>query len=168
MTPVGRRGYPILLMRMVLAWCYFTAGLSKLRISGLAYFGADNLVIQSIDHSLDNLHQTQFRSAFLLPQFHDFMGIAMLIAVTWEILFPLAVFSRKLRWWFLVFGMTFHLSTLFLMNIFFSNLMMMYLVFVDWPALVGWVSQRRFVQKWSIRWGRSGRAPELLPGAERS
>jgi hypothetical protein len=149
-------GYPILLMRMVLAWCYFTAGLSKLRISGLAYFGADNLAIQSIEHSLDNLHETQFRWAFLLPQFRDFTGIAMVVAITWEILFPLAVFSRRLRWWFLGFGLTFHLSTLLLMNIFFSNMMMMYLIFIDWPALAGWVSERRFVRNWSMWWRNLG------------
>jgi predicted DCC family thiol-disulfide oxidoreductase YuxK len=159
-------GYPILLMQLVLAWCYFTAGLSKLRISGLAYFGNDNLAIQAINHSLDNLHETQFRFAFWLLPFRDYLGIIMAITIAWEILFPLAIFSRRLRWWFLGFGVLFHVVTLFTMNIFFSNLMMMYLIFIDWKAVFGWFARRRLFRKLAA-WYRGFRyVPEFFPGTE--
>lgn len=159
-------GYPILLMQLVLAWCYFTAGLSKLRISGLAYLGGDNLAIQAINHSLDNLHETQFRLAFWLPQFRDYLGLIMTITIAWEILFPLAIFSRRLRWWFLGFGMLFHVVTLFTMNIFFSNLMMMYLIFIDWKVVFDWFARRRLFRNLAA-WYRGFRyVPEFFPGTE--
>lgn len=158
-------GYPILLMQLVLAWCYFTAGLSKLRISGLAYFGNDNLAIQAINHSLDNLHETQFRLAFWLPQLRDYLGLVMVGTIAWEILFPLAVFWRRARWWFIGFGLVFHLATLFTMNIFFSNMMLMYLVFVDWPAVFGWLARRRLFQKLSAWWRDFRSVPEFFPNA---
>src|SRR5205823_5383508 len=36
-------GYPILLMRLLLAWSYFSSAIIKLRVAGLGYFNADNL-----------------------------------------------------------------------------------------------------------------------------
>ncbi len=142
-------GYPILLMQMVLAWCFFTAGLNKLRISGMAYFGNDNLPIQAINHSLDNLHETQLKFAFWLPEVRDYPGLIMPVTVAWEILFrsdflaPLQTVDCWIR-------ILFHLVTLFTMNIFFSNLMMLYLIFVDLKAVFGRFSRRRF-------WSKPGR-----------
>ncbi len=155
--------YPILLMQMVLSWCYFTAGLAKLRISGLAYFSRDNLPIQAIDHSLGNLHDTQFRLAFYLPQFRDLMGIAIVVTILWEILFPLAVFSRRARPWLLGFGIVFHLTTLLTMNIFFSNMLAMYLIFVDWPVVVHWLSGKPLFRDASAWWADFRRPPERFP-----
>jgi hypothetical protein len=157
-------GYPILLMQLVFAWCYFTAGLSKLRISGLAYFGNDNLAIQAIDHSLDNLHNTQFRLAFSLPQFRDYLGLLVAVTVIWEILFPIAVFSRRARWWFLGLGVIFHLVTLFIMNIFFANLLAMYLIFVNWPLLLAYLSRKTFCRSLVLWWRNFRRVPEEFPG----
>src|SRR5205085_5689344 len=36
-------GYPILLMRSLLAWSYFSSALIKLRVAGMGYFQPDNL-----------------------------------------------------------------------------------------------------------------------------
>ena len=155
--------YPILLMQLVLSWCYFTAGLSKIRISGLAYFGRDNLPIQAIEHSLDNMHDTQFRLAFHMPQFRDFTGIAMFFAILWEILFPLAVFSRRARPWILGFGLVFHAMIMLTMNVYFFNTMAMYLVFVDWPAVVRWFSRRPLFRRMSTWWADFRRTPEEFP-----
>lgn len=158
--------YPILLMQILLSWCYFTAGLAKLRISGLAYFGKDNLPIQSIDHSLGNLHDTQFRLAFYLPQFRDIMGIAVVVALLWEILFPLAIFSRRARPWLLGFGIVFHVTTLLTMNIFFSNILAMYLVFVDWPAVAHRLSRTRMLRNVSAWCADFRRPPEEFPNVK--
>ena len=128
-------GYPILLMRLLLAWTYFSAALIKLHVAGLDYFNSDSLPALAIWHSLDNLHDTQFRLAFWLPHLRAFVPVLLIIVVTWELLFPLAVFWRRIRWWLLSFGLLFHLSTLFLMNIFFPYHLAMYLVFFDWPAI---------------------------------
>lgn len=127
--------YPILLMRLLLAWVYFSSALIKLRVSGLSYFNPDSLPALAIWHSLDNLHDTQFRLAFWLPQARDLMPAVTLMVVAWELLFPLSVVWRRARWWILGFGVLFHVATLFFMNIFFPHLLAMYLVFVDWPAV---------------------------------
>ena len=130
-------GYPILLLRGLLAWSYFSSALIKLRVAGLDYFNSDNLPTVAILHSLDNLHDTQHRLAFLLPRALEFTGAVALLTVLWELAFPLAIFSKVARRIILPFGIIFHVATIFFMNISFPYHLVAYAVFVDWPRLVG-------------------------------
>ena len=140
-------GYPILLMRLLVAWTYFSSALIKLRVAGLSYFSKDNLPTLAIMHSLDNLHDTHYRFAFSLPAYRDYVPILVTLVLIWELVFPLAVFVKRVRWWILGFGVLFHVSTLFLMNIFFPFSLAMYSVFVDWPKVADWFAKRRSLQQ---------------------
>lgn len=130
-----RYGYPILLMMSLMAWAYFSSALLKFRGSGASYFNPENLPALAIYHSLDNLHDTEFKLAFLLPQWRAYLWLPVGLVLVWELCFPLAVFFRRLRWWILGFGVLFHLTTLLLMNIFFPHQLAMYVVFVNWSRL---------------------------------
>ena len=130
--PAFAYAYPILLMQLLMAWSYFSSALIKVRVAGLKYLSADNLPALAIFHSLDNLHDTHFHLAFWLPQFKTWLPLAVALVLIWELAFPLAVFWRRVRWWILGFGIVFHLSTMFLMNIFFPHHLAMYLIFIDW------------------------------------
>ena len=132
--PAFAYAYPILLMQLLLAWTYFSSALIKLRVAGLKYLSEDNLPVLAIFHSLDNLHDTGFRLAFSLPQVRSYLPFAVALVLIWELLFPLAVFWRRTRWWFLGLGLVFHISTLLTMNIFFPHHLAIYLIFVDWDA----------------------------------
>ena len=125
-------GYPILLMRVLLAWSYFSSALIKIRVAGLSYLDPNNLPGLAIVHSLDNMHDTHFRWAFWLPQVREYTPIFMALVLLWELAFPLAIFFRRARMIILTMGVIFHLGTLFFMNIFFPYHLAMYLVFVDW------------------------------------
>jgi len=130
--PAFAYAYPILLMQLLLAWVYFSSALIKIRVAGLKYLSADNLPALAIFHSLDNLHDTSFKIAFMLPQIKQYLPFAVAFVLIWELLFPLAVFFQRIRWWILGIGVVFHLATLFMMNIFFPHQLAMYLVFVNW------------------------------------
>jgi vitamin K-dependent gamma-carboxylase-like protein len=125
-------GYPILLMRILLAWSYFSSALIKIRVAGLSYLDPDNLPTLAIVHSLDNLHDTHFRLAFWLPQVREYLPVFASLVILWELSFPLAIFFRRSRLVILAMGVFFHLGTLFFMNIFFPYHLAMYIVFVDW------------------------------------
>lgn len=159
-------GYPILLMRLLVAWMYFSSALVKLRVAGLQYFNKDNFPVLAILHSLDNLHDSHFKYAFSLPAYRDYLPFVVGIVLVWEFLFPLAVFVKRLRWWFLGFGVVFHISTLFLMNIFFPFSLAMYAVFVDWPRVAEWISKRRPFQRPTLWWRNVRSVPEQFPGVE--
>ena len=134
-SPAFAYAYPILLMQLLVAWTYFSSAFIKLRVAGLKYLSPDNRPVLAIFHSLDNLHDTHFRLAFLLPQVKSYLPFAVVFILLWELAFPLAVFWRRVRWWILGIGIVFHLATLFLMNIFFPHHLAMYLLFVDWDHL---------------------------------
>jgi hypothetical protein len=141
--PAFAYAYPILLMQLLLAWVYFSSALIKLRVAGWKYLSADNLPALAIFHSLDNLHDTAFRGAFWLPEVREYLPYFVALVLIWELLFPLAVFFRRMRWLILGIGVVFHFSTVFLMNIFFPHQLMMYCVFVDWDRRKGFLTQRR-------------------------
>ena len=133
--PPWAYAYPILLMQLLMAWVYFSSALIKVRVAGMKYLSVDNLPALAIFHSLDNLHDTHFKLAFWLPQVRDYLPFAVALVLLWELLFPLAVFWRRARWWILGVGIVFHLSTLFVMNIFFPHQLVLYLLFIDWDSL---------------------------------
>jgi hypothetical protein len=143
--PAFAYAYPILLMQLLMAWAYFSSALIKLRVAGLTYLSQDNLPALAIYHSLDNLHDTSFRIAFWLPQVKQYLPIFVGLVLLWELVFPAAVFLRRARWWILAGGVIFHLSTLFVMNIFFPHQLALYLLFVNWD-----------------RFSRSGPDPALM------
>ena len=133
--PLWAYAYPILLMQLLMAWVYFSSALIKLRVAGMKYLSIDNLPALAIFHSLDNLHDTHFKLAFWLPQIRSYLPYAVGLILVWELLFPLAIFWRRARWCILGLGVVFHLSTLFVMNIFFPHQLVLYLLFVDWDAV---------------------------------
>ena len=157
-------GYPVLLMQILLAWSYFSSALIKLRISGLSYFSPDNLPALAITQSLDNLHDAHFRLAFWLPAIRQFTPAMVVVVLIWELLFPIAIFSRRLRWWILGFGVLFHVATLLLMNFFFVYHLAMYVVFIDWPRVWHWVSKRRPFSH-LVSWWRGLGPPNPVRGA---
>jgi hypothetical protein len=130
--PAFAYAYPIFLMQLLLAWVYFSSALIKLRVAGWKYLSPDNLPALAIFHSLDNLHDTAFRGAFWLPQVREYLPYAVGFTLIWELLFPLAVFFRRLRWLILGIGFVFHVATVPLMNIGFPHQLLMYAVFVNW------------------------------------
>jgi hypothetical protein len=136
-------GYPILLMRLLLAWSYFSSALIKLRVAGAGYLSPDNLPTLAVVNSLDNLHDTHFRAAFWLVQYREYTPYFVVLTLMWELAFPLAVFSRRARVPLLAAGVLFHLGTLVFMNIFFPYHLALYLVFVDWSALARRLSSRK-------------------------
>jgi hypothetical protein len=128
-------GYPVLLIQAVVAWMYFSGALIKLRVSGLEYLSPQTLPTLAMIHSLDNLHDTQFRLAFILEQYGAFTPPFVGLVLLWELLFPVAIVWPRARRWILGFGVVFHVSTVFLMNLFFPYHLAMYLVFVDWDQV---------------------------------
>ena len=149
--PAFAYAYPILLMQLLMAWVYVSSALIKLRVAGLKYLTPDNLPALAIFHSLDNLHDTHFKLAFLLPAVKTYLPLAVAFVLLWELAFPLAIFWRRIRWWILGIGIAFHLATLFLMNIFFPHQLAMYLIFIDWDRHSGFLARRRVTWSWRVR-----------------
>jgi hypothetical protein len=157
-----RYGYPIFLMMLLLAWVYFSSALIKFRVAGFNYLSADNLPALAIYHSLDNLHDTNFKFAFLLPQVRQYLPAVVGFGLAWELFFPLAIFWKRARWWILGIGVGFHALTLFFMNIFFPFHLAMYVVFVDWSKVASLIANLRLLDRVAPWW----RKPEEIVGGD--
>ncbi|HSB29543.1 MAG TPA: HTTM domain-containing protein [Pyrinomonadaceae bacterium] len=149
--PLFAYGFPVFLMQMLMAWVYFSSALVKLRVAGWKYLSEDNFPVLAIFHSLGNLHDTSFRLAFWLPQIRGVLPYVIALVLLWELLFPLAVVWRRIRWLMLGFGILFHLATLFFMNIFFPYQLTMYLVFVDWDKVAKWFNHDNHTLRAAVR-----------------
>lgn len=96
-TPRGEYTWPIRLIQLTIAFAFFASGLAKLRVSGWSWVASDNLANLLVLH-----HYTQ------RPPLTDFglvlaqkpliaRGLAF-GALCLELAAPLAVFSRRARW----------------------------------------------------------------------
>ncbi len=142
----GRHRYPFVATAFVLAVAYALIGAHRMAIGGLEIFTGDALptylALRTFEYAT-----FQYELSYALLQ----SGTAMLVlkagfAVTtlFEILSPVALVSRRFRVAWLSVILPFHVITLFTMNIFFwENMILIGLVFTEIPA--------RFERWWASR-----------------
>ncbi|MDG2307011.1 MAG: hypothetical protein P8R42_20660 [Candidatus Binatia bacterium] len=118
--------WPTELLYVVLSSFYFSAGLSKLRVSGLRWVDGNTLQF--------HLLQKQVPLGIEFAEFPWLCAVASALVLSWQIGFPLGL-VRQLRPAFLLGGVAFHLGTGFLMNVWFWPVPYLYLVFVPWSRL---------------------------------
>jgi hypothetical protein len=118
--------WPTELLYVVLSSFYFSAGLSKLRVSGLRWIDSNTLQF--------HLLQKQTPLGVEFAEFPWLCALASAIVLAWQLGFPLGL-VRGLRPFFLLGGVAFHLGTGFLMNVWFWPVPCLYLLFVPWSRL---------------------------------
>jgi predicted DCC family thiol-disulfide oxidoreductase YuxK len=129
-------GWPVFLMRAVIAWSYFTAGILKLRLGGPSYFTTDSLLTLMVSNSLGNVHDTQFKLAFWLADHRSLVLPGLYVVTAWEILMPIVLVWPRTRLPMLAMGVAFHFASMLAMNIVFWTELLMYTVFVDWDSVL--------------------------------
>lgn len=118
--------WPFELLLVELAFYYFDAGLTKLRVGGLAW--ADGYTLQF--HLVE--HDTAL-GRLVAPH----LGLCALLsggALAFELGFPLAVPFRRLRPWFLTAGACFHVGNYLLLDLIFWPVLAVYPLVVPWSA----------------------------------
>jgi hypothetical protein len=116
---------------LCLALPYAMLGIRRLFHGGMEIFTGDAILIYLATKSLEPA-ATAFRYGTLplgSPNIAVLMKIGFFIVTLAEILTPLILYSRNLRWIWLAVMVPFHISTLFTMNIFFWQNLVIALVF---------------------------------------
>ncbi|CAN5697890.1 hypothetical protein BH11MYX4_BH11MYX4_57360 [soil metagenome] len=126
--PSLRYGVPLFFARLLLGLVYLFPGLHKLRVSGLSWMTADNVIHQMHAKWLEHgrLPILRVDHAPLLCA----AGAVLVIAFELSFL-GLALFSRRTRWVALGAGLAFHLSTQLFLFIPFVSLWACYVVLVS-------------------------------------
>jgi hypothetical protein len=150
-SPSGAwNSYPLVTIVAILCLSYCLVGLNRTVAGGARVFTGDTMEAWTIDASL-RAYYFNTNIGWHIPEWPVivFMLRSGLPVITlFEITAPLCLASSRYRWIFIPVMLSFHLLSLVLMNIFFFDDMLLYLLLVDWS--------RRFPLL-----GRPDRAPHL-------
>lgn len=119
--------WPFELLLIELAFYYFDAGLTKLRVGGLAW--ADGWTLQ--------YHLVQHDTALgrMVAPHRWLCALLSTGALAFELGFPLAVLVRRLRPWFLAGGVCFHTGNHLLLDLIFWPVLAVYPLVVPWSVV---------------------------------
>jgi hypothetical protein len=126
--------YPIITIVALLCLSYFLVGLSRVLVGGLGIFTGDSMEIWTVDASLrayyfnTNIgwHVPEWPATLLM------LRLGLPVITLFEITAPLCLAWPRYRWIFIPVMFSFHLLSLFFMNILFFDDMLLYLLLVDW------------------------------------
>jgi hypothetical protein len=129
-----RAAYPLVTIVALLSLSYCLVGVNRLIGGGLEVFTGDSMRVWSIDASLRGYYfDTGVGWHVAERPWLAFMMQAGFPAVTlFEITAPLVLAWPRYRWIFIPFMLAFHLLSLVVMNIFFFDDMLLYLLLIDW------------------------------------
>lgn len=132
---------PIVAMGALFCTCYFLLGLRRFARGGLEIFGNDALPTYIGLASLKDGAHGGFEYGLVVltsPLAAVVMKAGYFVVTVMEVLAPLCVFSVPFRWLWLAVMIPFHVSTLFTMNIFFDqHIVLMLLLLTPLPFWLG-------------------------------
>ena len=139
--PGAWSSYPIITIVILLCLSYTLVGLNRAVAGGPRVFTGDTMEVFALDASLRGYyfntnigwHVPEWPLAVLM------LKLGFPVITFFEIAAPLCLTSPHFRWVFIPVMLSFHLLSLVVMNIFFFDDMLIYLLLVDWsqrfPAL---------------------------------
>jgi hypothetical protein len=126
---------PVVMIPALLCFTYFLAGTSRAIIGGVAFFTGPSSQLWILSSALSGRYYNV--SWGLSFPGHPFLmactPLVVLFATGVEISAPLCLVFPLYRWFFVPFMAVFHVLTLFIMNIFFINNIMLLFWLIDWP-----------------------------------
>ncbi len=142
-----RIGAGLFLTALVLSIPYFLIGFHRFLVGGLEVFTGDALPLYMLLRTLEPGSYT-FQTSYWLLQYTwilPFLKAGFFLTTVAEVLSPVALFHRRLRLAWLAVIVPFHVATLFTMNIFFwENLILIALLFTNLPTRAeSWWKARR-------------------------
>lgn len=130
--------WPLRYCQLCLCLMYFSAGLAKLRVTGLDFIFSDTMkthLIYSFEKRAHRGNSLQhFFNAAVAGSPFLYKTLAAL-AIGFEILFPIALFSIKWRWFFLALIAAMHLGIFLTMYILFKDILPIFAVMIPWTLL---------------------------------
>ena len=135
------RNAPLVTIVVLLCLTYSLVGINRLCVGGWSLFAGSTMEVWAIDASLRG-YFFNTNIGWHLPEWPWvvlMLKLGLPAITLFEITAPLCLVSAHYRWIFIPTMLSFHLLSLVLMNIFFFDDMLLYLLLIDWsrrfPAL---------------------------------
>jgi hypothetical protein len=126
--------FPIITIVMLLCLSYCLVGLNRTLAGGVRVFTGDTMEVWAIDAGLRGYYFNT-NIGWHVPEWPWvvlFLRMGLPVITLFEITAPLCLVSSHYRWIFIPTMLSFHLLSLVLMNIFFFDDILLYLLLVDW------------------------------------
>jgi hypothetical protein len=132
-------GWPVRTAMIVIALAYFFVGMQKLRFSGVEWFTSDNL--RWVLYASSDAHPSPNQIALFVAAHAWLAHLLAAATIALEVGFPLCLALPRLRWLFVPGVVSMHLGIYLAMGLDYSaQALSVLIVFVDWPALLSWLS----------------------------
>jgi hypothetical protein len=138
--------WPFELLLIELAFYYFAAGLTKVVTSGPAWADGSTLQYHLVERGMP--------LGLVIAPHLWLCALLSAGALAFEMLFPVAIFVRRLRPWLLAAGVAFHVGNHFLLNLIFWPVIAVYPLVVPWSVLrrgVGRLLQCDPARRYAVR-----------------
>lgn len=139
-------GLPINLVMILIGLVYFFPGFWKFAFSGMEWIFSDNLQLKLHSKWLDLNGWTPL---FRIDRYPFLYQTGALATVIIELGFIVALFFKRARWIFAIAAFGFHVSVYYFMKIPFFSTMVLYVVFINWKAVVTTLSGQHFQEKFN-------------------
>lgn len=135
--------WPIRFVWVAMALVFCAAGIAKLRASGLAWIFSDNLAMLLVRQQYHISDGDPLTSWGIAVARHTWLARSMAaVSLATELLFPLALFSRRARIVLVPAGLCFLIGIRVLMGPTFEQFMMCYVFWVPWDEVAAAVRTR--------------------------
>lgn len=138
-TPSGEHRWPLQAIRMWLALAYFASGVSKLRNGGVEWITSDTLGIYILRSNYERVFAGNHPIVdwgLWFAQQHALLVALALFTVVVELLYPLALFSRRAAWVLVPSAALLHVGIAFLIGAFFLPWICAVVFWIPWGAVV--------------------------------
>lgn len=122
-----------------LAIIYFFAGIHKLWESGLEWALGDSMVNQIQWEWVENYDKIP---AFRIDHYPILAKTGGLLVIIFECIYPIFIFSKRLRWMALFGAFAMHLTIGYFMNIDFVFLRLLSLSYIDWHGIIKYFKKK--------------------------
>ena len=133
----GEYRWPVRMVWLVMSIIYFASGFAKLRQAGLEWVFSDNISNLLLRHNYVGAPWTTW--GLNLAQYSWLCRLLAGFTIVTEVGFPLAMFSRRLRWILLPGAFSMHLGILLLMGPEFWQFLFCYVFWIPWPQVLNWL-----------------------------
>lgn len=136
--------WPLRLVQLLLGLAYLSAAVAKLVVGGLPWMNGYTLQTVMLrtyaNYEIRDPNHLEFGKAlcaWLMKQY-ELLVLLSVATIVWEALFIVAVFSKRLRPWFLIGGVGLHTSIWLAQNAPFHEWMVLYATFLNWELIRAW------------------------------
>lgn len=132
-------GWQARLIQILWCWMFFSAGVAKLFTSGFSWITTDTLSYHLISNQITriaNLDNSFWSTWGMHLAKNTFLCHALaLFVMCLELTFPIAIFKKRLRWFYLSSGFIFQISIFIFMGIKFSHYFALLPFWINWSSL---------------------------------